>query len=98
MKTIIENEQPFISCYCMYNWHYKTYDELLQAFEDDEFGLQTLVSFYPSGIWLTNNFDDFTQLEEKGIQWTKQITYKEFADMLNDGSITNDGLYDWEEE
>ena len=95
---IRKNEQPFISCYCMYNWHYKTYDELLQAFEDDEFGLQTLVSFYPSGIWLTNNFDDFTQLEEKGIQWTKQITYKEFADMLNDGSITNDGLYDWEKE
>tara|TARA_Y100000992_G_scaffold152170_1_gene101462 strand:- start:2440 stop:2736 length:297 start_codon:yes stop_codon:yes gene_type:complete len=98
MKTIIENEQPFISCYCMYNWHYKTYDELLQAFEDDEFGLQTLVSFYPSGIWLTNNFDDFTQLEEKGIQWTKQITYKEFEDMLTNGSIANNGLYDWEKE
>ena len=82
----------------MYNWHYKTYDELLQAFEDDEFGLQTLVSFYPSGIWLTNNFDDFTQLEEKGIQWTKQITYKEFEDMLTNGSIANNGLYDWEKE
>ena len=95
---IRKNEQPFISCYCMYNWHYKTYDELLQAFEDDEFGLQTLVSFYPSGIWLTNNFDDFTQLEEKGIQWTKQITYKEFEDMLTNGSIANNGLYDWEKE
>ena len=94
---IKENEQPSITCYCVYNWHYKTYDELFQAFENDEFGLQTLVSFYPSGIELDNNFDDHTQLEEKGIQWTKQITYKEFADMLYDGSINDDGLYDWEE-
>ena len=93
--TIIENEQPLISCWCRYKWHYKTHAEHEQAFEDGEFGFLTYVSFYPSGVWLTNNFDNKTELKEKGIEYTKQITYEEFLDMQYDGSTTGD-IFDWE--
>jgi len=94
---IKENEEPLISGWCIYRWHYDNSEKLWEAFENDEFGLSTYITFYPSGVWLTNNFDNKTELEEKGIQYTKQITYKEFLDMQYDGSI--DGhLYDWESE
>tara|TARA_R100001224_G_scaffold10080_1_gene5180 strand:- start:371 stop:676 length:306 start_codon:yes stop_codon:yes gene_type:complete len=95
-KLIIkENEQPLISAWCKYKWHYQTHAEHEQAFEDDKFGLSTYITFYPSGVWLTNNFDNKTQLEEKGIQYTKQITYKEFSDLQYDASIQGN-IFDWE--
>ena len=97
MKELIikENEQPLISAWCKYKWHYQTHDEHEQAFEDDKFGLSTYITFYPSGVWLTNNFDNKTQLEQKGIQYTKQITYEEFADLQYDSSIQGN-IFDWE--
>ena len=96
-RLIKENENPLISCWCKYKWHYQTHTEHEQAFEDDEFGRSTYITFHPTGVWLTNNFDNKKELEEKGIQYTKQISYEEFVSMQYDGSIEGN-LFEWESE
>ena len=96
-EVIGKNESPVICVWCVHKWHYKDFEELDKGFQADEFGLQTMITFYPSGVWLTNNADNTKELTEKGIEWEKQNTYSEFFKMLKDGSITKEGLYDWEE-
>ena len=91
-----KDEEPLIEAWCVYKWHYKTIKELQEAFDNDEFGLQTCVVFYPSRVHLWNNFDDTKQLHKNGVEWAKDITYSELKDMLYDGSIGEEGLYDWE--
>ena len=94
---IPKKDETLIMAWCVYKWHYKTLEEHNKAFDNDEFGLQTCVVFYPSGVHLWNNFDDTEQLDKKGVEWAKDITYSDFLDMLYDGSIGNEGLYDWEQ-
>ena len=94
------NEQPLLTCYCKYKWHYKTHAEHERACEDDEFGYHTLVSIYQSRVLLSNNYYGGMvpkSKREKGVEYNKQVTHKEFTDMLNDGSIEGK-CYDWELE
>ena len=91
-----KNEEPLIEAWCIHKWHYKTLKEHQKAFDDNQFGLQTLVAFYPSCVYLMNNYDDTHQLDKRGIKWEKHITYSELKDMLHNGSIEDESLYDWE--
>tara|TARA_R100000742_G_C4232844_1_gene54049 strand:+ start:265 stop:582 length:318 start_codon:yes stop_codon:yes gene_type:complete len=89
-------KEPLIEAWCIYKWHYKTFEEHQKAFDNNEFGLQTLVAFYPTRVYLMNNYDDTQQLDKRGIEWDKYISYSELKDMLHNGSIGGEGLYDWE--
>ena len=97
LDLIKKNEKPLISGWCMYRWHYDNSEKLWEAFDKDEFGLQTHFTFYPNGVWLTNNFDDKNKLEKQKVVWQKQVTYSDFINMMYNGDI--DGhLYDCESE
>ena len=91
-----EDNEPLIESWCIHKWHYKTLEEHQKAFDNNEFGLQTLVAFYPTCVYLMNNYDDTQQLDKKGIEYEKYISYSELKDMLHNGSIGGEGLYDWE--
>ncbi len=91
-----EDNEPLIESWCIHKWHYKTLEEHQKAFDNNEFGLQTLVAFYPSRVYLMNNYDDTEQLDKKGIEYEKYISYSELKDMLHNGSIGEENLYDWE--
>ena len=82
----------------VHKWHYENHNKLNEAFNDNKFGFHTLVTFYPSGVWLTNNFHNATELDEKGIEWSKQVSYSDFAEMMCNGNIENQHLYDWDDD
>ena len=101
MSSLIqENEKILICCYCKYKWHYKTHAEHEQACEDDKFGYSTLISFYPSGLYLSNTYYGGIVPKDKkevGVIYDKKITYEEFNKMLRDDSTEGD-MYDWHME
>ena len=104
---IQKNEKPINEAWCVYKWHYKTFKEHSDAFDNGEFGLQTCVVFYPSGVHMYNNAENTPKLDKKGIEWHKDITHAEFRTMYENsvakGTTINDdspfdvaSLYDWE--
>jgi|9_EtaG_2_1085328.scaffolds.fasta_scaffold41710_3 hypothetical protein len=94
LDLIKKNEKPLISGWCLYKWHYDNKDKLWEAFDNDEFGLQTNFTFYPSGVWLWNNADD--DIQNENLVYEKQVTYPEFITMMYNGDIDGN-LYDWED-
>jgi len=110
LQNAINSEIPINEAWCVYKWHYKTFKEHSDAFDNDEFGLQTCIAFYPSGIYMYNNAENTQELDKKGIEWEKYITHAEFRTMyeksdvnIAKGTTTNDdspfdasGLYDWQ--
>ena len=73
-------------CYCAYKWNYKTVEEMLDKWEEDDSSLHTMVIFKADGVALV--LCDTSNKEEK-------ISYETFVGYMNDGSIKD--LYDWEE-
>ena len=73
-------------CYCNYKWNYKSVDEMLDKWEEDDSSPHTMIVFKKDSVVLI--LCDSSNREEK-------ISYKTFVGYMNDGLIKN--LYDWEE-
>lgn len=73
-------------CYCNYKWNYKSVDEMLNKWEEDDSSPHTMIVFKKDSVVLI--LCDSSNREEK-------ISYKTFVGYMNDGLIKN--LYDWEE-
>ena len=75
-----------VVCYCNYKWNYKTVEEMLDKWEEDDSSPHTMVVFKTDGITLV--LCDKSNKEEK-------ISYETFVGYMTDNSIKD--LYDWEE-
>ena len=72
-------------CYCNYKWNYKSVDEMLDKWEEDDSSPHTMIVFKKDGVVLI--LCDSSNREEK-------ISYETFVGYMNDGLIKD--LYDWE--
>ena len=89
----MSEEKLLAVTHCDYKWHYKSHEEFREAFDNDEFGLTTMVSFYPNYIILTNNYD-YPERLPKNVNTCMEISWDDWVDIGNNKEITS--FWDWE--
>ena len=97
METIVNKnmeEKVLAITHCDYKWHYKNHEEFRKAFDNDEFGLTTMVCFYPKHIYLENNYD-YPEKLPKNVITCMKITWEDWVVINNNNEITS--FWDWEE-
>ena len=82
-----------ISAYIFYKWNdADTFDSVLDKCDDNEDTIHTEVSFYNDKVILRKTSCKIFDAKKH----TLEISYKDFADMMNIRDKIEGELYDWE--